>query len=88
MSEPKSKADGLEALARIVAARRANGGAGHRDTEVTLAQRINRAWTQESRAAGCASSSAHPLEYDKRGFPIAQRPVPNSATRPMNGPAV
>jgi hypothetical protein len=57
-------------------------GAGSPDKKATLAERIARAWTREERAAAEGSSSAHPLEYDERGFPIAQGPSGRAKRNP------
>lgn len=57
-------------------------GAGPPDKKATLTERIARAWNQEDRAAAEDSSPAHPLEYDERGFPIAQGPSGRAKRNP------
>jgi len=73
MAERRREIDGSDELERIVAVRRSNRGTPDR-AEASLGERIARAWAVDAPETSRRPSSAHPLEYDERGFPIPQPP--------------
>jgi hypothetical protein len=78
---PAFEAEGFKLT--VVGRREPDGvGAGPPDKKATLTEWIAHAWTQEEPAAAESSSTAHPLEYDERGFPIAQGPSGRAKRKP------